>query len=625
MPILQNLLHRAGLVSDSRFIRYVVVFLAVMLLALAYDLRAYKNMSTPEGMDSAQLARNIAEGKGYTTLFVRPFSMHLLEQRSRRANGDTRAPSVAGDSRIQHAHPDIANPPVYPLVLAGLMKTLPFHYPVDMTSPFWSVPDPTSTPAGGRKFWRYEPDFLICIFNEVLLLGVVVLAFYWARWLFDVTVARVAALVLLGTEVLWRFSASGLSTMLLLLIFMGLLWCLALLETGVREKSRGPAALFLLAAATGLLVGAGGLTRYAFAWLILPVLVFLLRFTDSRRVVFCMTAAVAFAASMAPWIIRNIELSGAPLGTATFDVLKGTALFPGHQLERSLDPNVEFYLRLLWLKLFANLRPLLQNDLFRLGSGAVAALFLVGLMIGFRNPALGRMRYFTLLSLGVLILAQALGRTQLSEESPEINSENLLVLLVPLVVIYGVGFFFMLLDRIAGLTRDLWYTIVGLFGVVACLPMIFALLGATGDPVAYPPYYPPQIQQLAGWMKEPELIMSDVPWAVAWYGKRQCVWLPLNVTRDPANPGSRENFFAINDEKPVKALYLTPRTMDGRLLSDWIDAGELSWGSFVVDAVLRREVPSTFPLHEMPAGFSPRAIFLTDAKRWSRAATKSVQ
>ena len=93
----------------------------------------------------------------------------------------------------------------------------------------------------------------------------------------------------------------------------------------------------------------------------------------------------------------------------------------------------------------------------------------------------------------------------------------------------------------------------------------------------------------------------------------------MNATRDPANPDSRENFFAINDAKPVKALYLTPRTMDGRFLSDWVDGGELGWGSFVVDAVLRQEVPATFPLHEMPARFSPQAIFLTDEKRWSRA------
>jgi hypothetical protein len=42
-------------------------------------LRAYRNLATQEAMDSAQLARNIAEGKGYTTLFIRPFSLYLVQ------------------------------------------------------------------------------------------------------------------------------------------------------------------------------------------------------------------------------------------------------------------------------------------------------------------------------------------------------------------------------------------------------------------------------------------------------------------------------------------------------------------------------------------------------------------
>ena len=151
MPLLQDLLHRGGLIGDSRFVRYLVVFLAVILLALTYDLRAYKNMFTPEGMDSAQLARNIAEGKGYTTLFVRPFSMHLLEKRSQRKAPAAAAGHPAGDPQIQRAHPDIANPPLYPVVLAGLMKVLPFRHQVNTTAPFWSAADPAATPVGGAS------------------------------------------------------------------------------------------------------------------------------------------------------------------------------------------------------------------------------------------------------------------------------------------------------------------------------------------------------------------------------------------------------------------------------------------------------------------------------------------
>jgi len=39
-------------------------------------------MSTQEAMDTAQVAQNLADGRGYTTYFVRPFSMYLVKQRN---------------------------------------------------------------------------------------------------------------------------------------------------------------------------------------------------------------------------------------------------------------------------------------------------------------------------------------------------------------------------------------------------------------------------------------------------------------------------------------------------------------------------------------------------------------
>ena len=84
-------------------------------------------------MDAAQLARNIAEGKGYTTLFLRPFSLYLVQshnQAKRAGCADQRR--LRTSRRSKPAHPDLANPPVYPLLLAGLMKVLPFHYAVEL-------------------------------------------------------------------------------------------------------------------------------------------------------------------------------------------------------------------------------------------------------------------------------------------------------------------------------------------------------------------------------------------------------------------------------------------------------------------------------------------------------------
>jgi hypothetical protein len=606
-------------VSGSRFFRVGLTLLVVVLLAGGYHWRAYKNLATQEAMDAAQVARNLAQGKGYTTQFIRPLSIYLVKKHNLEKRGVPAVGEVADLAGIRGMHPDLANPPVYPAVLACLMKVLPFKYEVDLTQPFWSVP--SIAMPGKRVFCRYEPDFLIALFNLLLFLVVVALVFLLARRLFDRGVAWLSASLLLGTELLWRFSVSGLSTMLLMVIFLGLAWCMVLLEQQTRAPTKwGTFRALVLAVLAGAAVGLGGLTRYSFGWLILPVLACLLSFGGKRRILLALLALVAFTAVMAPWIARNVSLSGQPFGTATYTVLENTILFPEYRLQRSLEPDLNhLYLGAFWLKLNSNLRQIVTSELPRLGGTWLTAFFLVGLLVGFRNPAVARLRYFVVGCGLVLILAEALGRTQVSEEVPELNSENLLVLLAPLVVVYGVSLFYLLLDQMALPLLQVRYIVIGLFSVIACLPMVFIFLPPNTSPVAYPPYYPPAIRTVAGWLKEDELAMSDIPWAVAWYGQRQCVWLTLKCTPDAKDPNVQENFFAINDYlKPIHALYLTPQTMDARFVTQWIKAGEQSWGSFILDSLVKKKVPDYFPLNKSQAGWLPEQLALTDWEHWPK-------
>ena len=83
------------------------------------------------------------------------------------------------------------------------------------------------------------------------------------------------------------------------------------------------------------------------------------------------------------------------------------------------------------------------------------------------------------------------------------------------------------------------------------------------------------------------------------------VWLTLKCTPDAKDPNTHEDFFAINDyQKPINALYLTPQTMDARFLTQWIRAGEQSWGSFILESMVKKKVPDYFPLipNRQPAG-----------------------
>jgi Dolichyl-phosphate-mannose-protein mannosyltransferase len=598
---IQMLIHKLEVGAGSRYLRVAAVVLGVIALAFLYDIRAYRNLATPEAMDAAQLARNISEGKGYTTLFIRPFSLYLVQNHNQGQTQFVLTNANPDFAQIKTAHPDLANAPVYPLALAGLMKVLPFQFPVNLKKPFWT---------NNGTFWRYQPDFLIAIFNELLLLVVVVLTFFLAKNIFDASVAWLSAALVLGCELLWRFSASGLSTMLLLVIFLGLTLLLLEIEKAARESRPRARWLLGLAAVVGILTGIGALTRYAFGWTIIPVALFLLLFSGPKRVWHLLTALATFALVLTPWIIRNELVSGTAFGTAGYAVIEGTFIFPQFKLERSLHPELSLAMRLTPYvqKLFFNLREILTGDLLKSGATWAGVLFFTGLFLGFRSPGTRRMRYFLLMCLGIFIIAQSLGRTQLSETSPEINSENLLVLLAPLVFIFGASFFFTLLEQMILPLRQLRYAVIAGFVVLCCLPLIFTLTMSRNVPVVYPPYYPPEIQQTANWMNADELMMSDVPWAVAWYGDRQCVWLTLNW---------QDDFNAIDKNlKPVQALYLTPQTMDGKFVSEWIEGSERSWGGFLLGVLNDKRVPDKFPLTKAPAGFFPEKLFLTDRERW---------
>jgi len=606
IPFIQDIIHQLETGWGYRYLRIGLSVLLVGLLLFLYDWRAFRNMATQEAMDAAQVGRNVAQGKGFTTLCVRPLSIYLVKHRNEQ-RGVTTDPA-----QIKGMHPDLANPPVYPLLLAGLMKVLPFHFP---------IPGIAAGISGPAAFVRSQPDFLIALFNQTLLLALVVVVFFVARRLFDAPVAWISALVLFCTELFWRFSVSGLSTMVLLLIFMGLTWVLVLLEAETREPKRGPSRILLLAAAAGIAVGVGGLTRYAFGWLILPVVFFIFTFCGQRRGILAVIALVAFTAVMAPWVARNLALSGTPFGTAGFAVLETTFLYPEYRLQRSLEPEFSHVILVpFWIKLMGNLRAIVQSDLPRIGGTWVSAFFLPGLLVRFVKPSTARVRYFLLACLPVVCIVQALGRTQISEESPDINGENLLILLAPMVLMYGVSLFFLLLDQVEIPALIFRHIITTVFVFFVSIPLLLIFLPPKTKPVVYPPYLPVAIQTVAGFMKESELIMTDIPWAMAWYGQRQAVWLTLRAVPDSKDRNLHEDFFSINDyQKPIGALYLTPATMDSRFLSQWIQAGELSWGSFILQTVLLKEEPPSFPLRKAPPGWLPYQLLLTDWDRWRRA------
>jgi hypothetical protein len=311
-----------------------------------------------------------------------------------------------------------------------------------------------------------------------------------------------------------------------------------------------------------------------------------------------------------PWIARNLAVSGTLFGTSGYAVVEGTFAFSGSRLMQSLTPDMTsaYWLRPYLVKLKDNLDMLLNTDLLRLGGGWMAILFLAGLLLGLRNIVARRVRYFTMICIGVFLVVAALGQTEFSATAPDGTPQSLLVLLTPLVVIFGVAFFLTLLNQMNAPTIEVRYTVIGLIVFLMYQPLIMTLLPPRLNPVAYPPYYPPDIQKFSDWIKPDELVMSDVPWAVAWYGDRPCVWTTLNCQYE---------FNSLNDfVKPVNALYLTLDTLNGKFLSECYQGSVDNWRNFAYKTLAYNQLPNKFPLRKFPLDSLRSGLFITDRQRW---------
>jgi hypothetical protein len=565
---IQELIHLFEEGSGKVWIRRVVFGLVLALVCGVYFATEARNFSSPEAMDQAQLARNIAEGRGYTTWCIRPLSHYLVSERALKRMS------------LSAPHPDVTNPPVYPAMLAALFKALP--------------PSVRDRPESG-PLHRPPVEVGVSLLNFgwfVLLIWLVGrVGHRWLGW----SAGLLAAGMLASSRLYWEFVMSGLPTLMLgalLVVIVALAFRLA--DVASSEAPGVGRRCFGMATGLGGLVGVGFLTVYSAGVLLIPLGAWLAIVAPRRRFGISLGLVLGFLVLATPWMARTVQRSGLPMGTATLAFASGTPAFPGSRLERSQAPELSrVKTQEVWSKLIQGTEDILRHQLPLLGGNWFTSLFLVGLFLPLADERLNRLRWLLLLILAVLIPTQALIRTQVSAQSPGINSENLLAWFAPLSFLYGAAAFRRILDAFPfpfPLARSL--TQIAALGLCG-LPLLVALFPPRTPPQISPPYYVPAIRQTCGYVPADGFMMTDMPWATAWYGRRVSFGAPLRVGND-----SKEDFFRIHDfQRPFRAMLLTGISADvpwrEKLLSD----DDQVWGRFYMDFMLRREnIPSGFPL-----------------------------
>lgn len=536
---------------------------AAILFAVIYMAFQCRGLSSATAMDQAQIARHIAEGKGFSTAYIRPLALWQLE--------------TSGKPIPQGNFPDFFHAPLNPLLNS---------IPLKLVEPHWKL-SPTDI--------IYIGDRAIAAFGILIFLAALALWYLVALRLFSPFVAFLGTAVLLTTDLLWQFSISGLPQPLGLLFFSAATW-LSLKSTAASLSS---SRRLLLLAGAGLCMGLLVLTHSAAAW-ILPGWIFFISRFFQPRLPSIGVGIIAIVLVVTPWLVRNHSVSGSAFGLAVYELVAPANTTETGYMRNLYNPPAATATKLL-ARFQDNLATHADSLFALLGTNIAAVVFFISLLHRFDSPAANRFRWPLL----VMWLCATLGMI-IAGTSGALSPNNLHILFLPLFVFYGVAF---LWGQVAKLPLPHPRIAFPTALILLCgLPMWNTLL-ANKPPVQWPPYVPPFIAILGEWYDTDEVIASDMPWAVAWYAQRKSLLLPQTI----------KDFNRISDYRvlgnAITGLYLTPLTGNRRLFTEIYKGPYTDW----VLQITRPPVVTGFPLPVFtPLPIDGECILFSDRDRWSR-------
>ncbi|HMP77197.1 MAG TPA: glycosyltransferase family 39 protein [Kiritimatiellia bacterium] len=561
---IQDIVYNVDVGIGLRLIKLGLYLLMLLSIMVLYTATQFRGLKDAEAMDLAQLGRNLMTKGSFVTQNIRPASMWYLVDKSK-----------AADPQLRE-HPDIVNPPLHPALLSVGFKMFEGAFAPDRTARTFPPEQWVIVPTG----------HLFSILTGALI-------FLIARKLFDNRVAVLGITLFFLSDAVWGMSISGLPFPVAT-FFITAAWYAALIA-GSRHEAGGRAWGWALASlAAGLFCGLAFLTRYG-AIAVVPGIILLLAWSVrpyAGRVVALFL--FAFLLTVAPWLVRNVLVSGGLFGLAPWLALNGANPLTDNLFERTLaqDPTLGGIMAALRPKLMLGLAEIYNTQLRLLGDGILVGVFFTTFFYSFARENVRRLRWCLVAGLFVTIpVAAVYGQP----------GYRLLYLFLPFVVLYAVAFFYILLDRMQLRIPLLRMGVTGGFLALGALPLVLTLLPPrTGVP--YPPYYPPYITHVSRMLNPDELMCTDMPWATAWYGNRNSLLLPASI----------DEFYEINDYmRRVSGLYFTTITRDREYIRSLVTGPYRTWFP-----LLEGRIPSDFPLTQGFPLSNLDQLFLTDRQRW---------
>lgn len=463
----------SDVVSTKDLTYGVLIAFGFLFAYLVYSAAHSRELVDAQVMDCAQLARNIAQGEGFTTGVVRPLSLAKV-------------------NNVSH-HPDLLHAPLHPLFMSVFFRFGESHF---------------------RKVaWASGIPYFLSL----------ILVYLLALRLFNRRVALLALALYGVNHLVLRYAVSGMEITLATLAVTGVL---LLVHMYLSAEEPSP----LLAGLCGALVGVCVLVEYVYGVLLIPVLLAMLlgRKGAQKRWSEMALAAAVFAVVLMPWGVRNARITGNPFYTLrTANIANWTKTYKGESLYRQYTedpPSGLTHLATHPKEAIGKLRPLAlsayADSILNLGGPFIAAFFIAAILMPLPGKGLRELR---LVHYGAIALAAG-AMCLLADRS------RIFVPLSPLAIIVGAACFLRIVDpwveSIHGPKQKRRANILAIGALVAAcwFPAVATTVTLEKRGTELTDDLRKVAEDVADETKLP--LYTDQPWVLAWYADLNAIYIP---------------------------------------------------------------------------------------------------
>lgn len=533
--------HSSSSAADSGIMIRRTLFILLLIALTFFNLMiTFRGLSSPQAMDQAQIAREFSRGNGFSTKNIAPLTY-------------AEAKKAAGDSTPSFVNfPDTYHAPLNPLINALVFKAIGAD-----KADAWQL-------NAQAKQYIFPLDRVVATVCTCFFLGAILVTYLLVARIFDGKIAGVTAVLMLFSQTYWDYSMSGLPQMLLLFLFS-----LAAYFTyrAIENTNEGkPSMMHALVA--GVFYTLMALTHWLAVWIALGYIIYAALAYRPRGIMGIGTLLLLLVASAYP-MIRAVQVIGSPLGSAYYALWNGLAGQTESLVMRSFDSSEHpLSTQFLILSILRNTINQSLNLIPYLAGLVVAPLFFMALLHPFKRANIAQFRWAIL----IMWLCAAFGMSLYGlDPRTDIQPNQIHLLFAPLMAAYGLAMLSIMWSKLSAVNevpmlRNLHHIVVVL---VCASPLLLALpqqlrvgmsLRQSGGYPWWPtkPYFAPALNVDLKKATQPNsIIVSDQPWAVAWYADRVSLWLPTSIETFERLESSAEN-----TGSSISGILVTPASID---------------------------------------------------------------